>query len=68
MIKIYFLRKSKYKNVVRGRFVLDEGRLYFKSEKNIVLINEHFANNAATPERLIENTIRYDSENLKTGQ
>jgi len=69
-LKVIIPRKAKYENAVKGRFLIREGedRLYFKSKKEIVYINEHFAKTTATPVKLIENTIRFDSENPKSKQ
>jgi len=69
-LKVIIPRKSKYENAVKGRFLRhdSDGKLYFKSAKDIVYINEHFTSNSATPIKLIENTIRYDSENPKPKQ
>lgn len=57
------LVKAKYKNAAHGSYIHRDGKLYFKSGKNIVYIREHFTDSGATPERLIENTVRYDSAN-----
>ena len=58
--------KPKYKPTTDGIFVHMDGRLSFQSGNTTVYIKEHFTATGATPERLIENTIRYDSENLST--
>ena len=57
--------KPKYKRATDGIFVHMDGRWSFQSGNTTVYINEHFRATGATPEKLIENTIRYDSENKK---
>ena len=57
--------KPKYKWAEEGIFVHMDGRWSFQSGNTIVYVNEHFPVTGATPERLIENTIRFDSENIK---
>ena len=47
-----------------GVYLIKDGVLYFSSGRNLVRIKEHFPATGATPERLIENTIRHDSEYL----
>ena len=56
--------KPKYKQATDGIFVHMDGRLSFQSGKTTVYIKEHFPITGAAPEKLIENTIRYDSENV----
>ena len=58
--------KPKYKQATDGIFVHMDGRWSFQSGNTTVYIKEHFPVSGATPEKLIENTIRYDSENQKT--
>ena len=54
----------KLKTAANGCYIECGGKLYFRSGKNIVHIKEHFPKTAAAPERLIENTIRYDCDNI----
>jgi hypothetical protein len=56
--------KPKYKQAEEGIFVHMDGRWSFQSGNTTVYIKEHFPITGATPEKLIENTIRYDGENL----
>jgi len=45
-----------------GHCTVKDGRLCFVSDKNIVFIREHFADSGLTPDMLVENMIRYESE------
>ena len=56
--------KPKYRWATDGIFVHMDGRWSFQSGNTTVYIKEHFKTSGATPEKLIEDTIRYDSENL----
>jgi len=57
--------KAKYEHAARGRYVtLEDGKMFFRSGKNVVHIREHFPGAGAAPEKLLENTIRYERENL----
>lgn len=55
--------KPKYKQATDGIFVHMDGRWSFQSGNTTVYINEHFPSTGAAPEKLIENTIRYEGEN-----
>jgi hypothetical protein len=67
MIRVIYTRKPKNKDVARGRYVIDDnGKMYFRSGKDIVYIREHFPDTGATPETLLENTVRYDGENTQS--
>ena len=55
--------KPKYKRATSGIFTRVDGRWAFHSGNTTVYIKEHFTATGATPEKLIENTIRYESEN-----
>jgi len=63
--------KPKYKHATDGVFVHMDGRWSFQFGNTTVYINEYFSDNGTTPEKLIENTIRFESENapksLETG-
>ena len=54
--------KPKYMQATDSVFVHMDGRLSFQSGNTTVYIKEHFPIAGATPEKLIENTIRYDNE------
>ena len=58
------LIKPKYENAMHGCFAVKDGKMFFVSDNNIIFIREHFPAAGASPETLVENTIRYDSENL----
>ena len=58
------LIKPRYENAAHGCFAVKDGKIFFVSDNNIVFIREHFPAAGAAPETLVENTIRYDSENL----
>jgi|GEM_PF-3868762 len=45
-----------------SQYIVKDGKLCFISDKNIVFIREHFSDNGLTPEMLVENMIRYESE------
>jgi hypothetical protein len=56
--------KPKYEGSAYGVYIIHDGILYFSSGKDLVRIKEHFPTTGATPERMIENIVRYDSEYL----
>jgi hypothetical protein len=53
--------KPKYEKAADGCFIIRDGKMFFVSDNNIVFIREHFPDTGSTPERLIENTIRYEN-------
>ena len=55
--------KPKYKQATNGVFVHMDGKWSFQFGNTTVYIKEHFSASGATPDKLIENTIRYDREN-----
>jgi hypothetical protein len=54
----------KLKTAANGCYIECDGKLYFRSGREVICIREHFAETAATPEMLVENTIRYENESV----